>query len=194
MHGSGWARHVITLILGGARAGKSRRALTLAGDQRVVGFIATAQAFDDEMRDRILAHRAERPVSWQTIEAPIDVAEAVRALSPTSTVIIDCITLWVSNLLLRNEADPQRARDAADAHVQALIDALQRRHVASYLVSNEVGLGIVPSTPLGRQYRDLLGRANAQLAAAADHVELLVAGLPLVLKQSPRLVPPSSTP
>lgn len=175
---------MITLILGGARAGKSRRALTLAGDQRSVVFVATAQTFDDEMNDRILIHRAERPAEWQTVEAPIDVADAVRSISPSSIVIIDCVTLWVSNILLRDEADPRRAQESVDAHVVSLIDVLRQRRAPSYLVSNEVGLGIVPATPLGRQYRDLLGRANARLAGAAHHVELLVAGLPLVLKPS----------
>ncbi len=175
--------HMITLILGGARAGKSRRALALAAEHGAVTFVATAQAFDDEMRDRILVHQAERSSDWHTIEAPIEVGDAVRSIAPASTVIVDCITLWVSNILLRDEADFARAQEAVDTHVAALLDALRERTAPSYLVSNEVGLGIVPASPLGRQYRDLLGRANASLAAAADRVELLVAGLPLVLKQ-----------
>ena len=173
---------MITLVLGGARAGKSRRALTLAGDECTVAFVATAQAFDDDMHARILLHQAERPAVWQTIEVPIDVADAVREIAPASTVIIDCITLWVSNILLSHESEPQRAQAAVDAHVMSLITVLQQRRTPTFLVSNEVGLGIVPSTSLGRHYRDLLGRANAQLAAAAERVELLVAGLPLVLK------------
>ena len=180
---------MITLILGGARAGKSRRALSLAGDQRSVVFVATAQAFDEEMSGRILVHRAERPAEWHTIEAPIDVADAVRSITPSSIVIIDCVTLWVSNILLREENDARRAQDAVNAHVTSLIDVLRQRRAASFLVSNEVGLGIVPATPLGRQYRDLLGRANARLAEAADHVEVLIAGLPLVLKPSREPVP-----
>jgi adenosyl cobinamide kinase/adenosyl cobinamide phosphate guanylyltransferase len=173
---------MITLILGGARAGKSRRALTLAGDERTVAFVATAQAFDDDMHERILLHRAERPSVWQTIEVPIDVAAAVRGIAPASTVIIDCVTLWVSNILLSHESDLHSAQAAVEAHVTSLITVLRQRSAPTLLVSNEVGLGIVPSTSLGRHYRDLLGRANAQLAAAAERVELLVAGLPLVLK------------
>lgn len=184
---------MITLILGGARAGKSRRALTLVGDHHAVVFVATAQPFDDEMRARIAAHRAERRAEWQTIEEPLDVADALRGVAPTSIVIIDCVTLWVSNILLLDHTDARQAQDAVDAHVTSLIDVLRERRAPSYLVSNEVGLGIIPTTPLGRQYRDLLGRANAQLAAAAAHVELLVAGLPLTLKPSPPMAAPPPT-
>ncbi len=173
---------MITLLLGGARAGKSTRALTLAGEVSSACFVATAEAFDDEMRDRILVHQAERSPRWQTIEAPIEVAAAVRAIAPETTVIVDCVTLWVSNLLHAAGSDLARAQPAVTAHISALLEAAAARTAPTIIVSNEVGLGIVPATPLGRQYRDLLGRANSVLAAAADRVELLVAGLPLVLK------------
>lgn len=173
---------MITFLLGGARAGKSTRALTLAGESSSVCFVATAEAFDDEMRDRILVHQGERPARWQTIEAPVEVAAAVRTIAPDTTVIIDCVTLWVSNLLHAADSDPVRAQAAVTTHITALLAAAGARTAPMIIVSNEVGLGIVPATPLGRHYRDLLGRANSVLASAAHRVELVVAGLPLVLK------------
>lgn len=177
--------HGLTLILGGARSGKSafaERQARLAG--RAVTFVATATALDDDMRARIRQHRLSRPAEWRTLEAPRQVGEALSAVTPTPVVIVDCVTLWVSNILL---AFPEDAPfDMVNAAVQAEIESmltLQARWGGSWLcVSNEVGLGIVPAYALGRRYRDVLGWANQQLAQAAARVVLMVAGLPLVVK------------
>lgn len=172
----------LTLILGGARSGKSDFAQALArqrgGD--AVLFVATAQAHDDEMRVRIEAHRARRPAAWQTIEAPRDLAHALQnARGEPRVVVIDCLTLLVSNILLADERD-------AEARLTNEVDALlawQRAHAAEMIVvSNEVGWGIVPDYPLGRAYRDRLGAINQRVARQADEVFLTVAGLPVEIK------------
>ena len=167
----------VTLVLGGARSGKSRRAQALAeaaeAGRRV--FIATAQAFDAEMRDRIDRHRADRDGRWQTVEAPVDLAAAITlADAPDALLLVDCLTLWTSNLLLAD-------RPLAPA-LDALCAALASVHGRVVLVSNEVGWGIVPDNALARRFRDLAGIVNQRVAAAADRVELVVAGLPMVLK------------
>jgi adenosylcobinamide kinase/adenosylcobinamide-phosphate guanylyltransferase len=176
----------LVFILGGARSGKSayaeRRARGRGGS---VVFVATATASDDEMARRIAAHRAGRPADWTTIEAPVAVAAHLDALPhATATVIVDCLTLLVSNLLLAHEAE---SKDAVARRVEAEIDALLDRYAAGtatwLVVSNEVGLGLVPPYPLGRLYRDLLGRVNARVAARADRVYLMVAGLPIDVKR-----------
>lgn len=167
----------LTLVLGGARSGKSRHAEALA---RATGlprlYVATAEPFDDEMRERIDRHRADRAGDgWQTVEAPLDLAEALRAARATGGVtLVDCATLWLSNLLLAE-------RDVAAAQAE-LLATLAVSGGPVVIVSNEVGFGIVPETPLGRRFRDAQGRLNAALAAAADRVTLVVAGLPLDLK------------
>lgn len=191
----------LTFLLGGVRAGKSARALQLAhkyASESVNGsvlFVATAQAFDDEMIQRIAAHRAERPPHWSTLEEPIEITGSIArhlASSPaTAVVVIDCLTLWVSNILLScSESDnvemiaATRTRDLLSS-IQALSansTAANRKPVRWIIVSNEVGLGIVPQTLMGRQYRDALGRANQLVAAAASEVTLLVAGLEMPLK------------
>jgi adenosylcobinamide kinase/adenosylcobinamide-phosphate guanylyltransferase len=148
-------------------------------------FVATATASDEEMARRIAAHRAGRPATWRTLEAPHGVGAAIAASGDrATTIVVDCLTLLVSNLLMRHEA----AGEAAVAReVAAEIDALLRAAEASVatwiVVSNEVGMGLVPPYPLGRWYRDLLGRVNARVAARADKAYLLVAGLPLDLKR-----------
>ena len=173
----------LILVLGGARAGKSSYALQLAAErERVSGskvcFIATAQALDEDMATRIERHRAERPSQWLTIEEPYEIDEALRR-TDARIVIVDCLTLLVSNWLLRDELEcEQKLNDL----IESLISSARLRDQTVICVSNEVGLGLVPDTPMGRRYRDLLGRVNQQLAQAADEVYLLVAGLPLRLK------------
>ncbi len=189
----------LILILGGARSGKSAAAEALAGRRSggaPVLFVATARPSDDEMRARIARHQGERPAHWHTIEAPLHPAEAIRASQATHAtpvVLLDCITLLVANHLL--DALPDVAGDtlpaADEARAQAIIDAAIADLLAAYratdatmiLVSNEVGMGLVPPYPLGRAYRDLLGRVNARLAAQADAVLLLIAGLPIEITQ-----------
>jgi adenosylcobinamide kinase/adenosylcobinamide-phosphate guanylyltransferase len=168
----------LTLVLGGARSGKSRYAegLITAGAPPWT-YVATAQAGDDEMAERIAAHRARRHAGWQTIEAPHDLAGAVAAASAHAPLLVDCLTLWLTNRMLA-EAD-------LDAEIGRLEEALARRAGAAVLVSNEVGYGIVPDNALARRFRDAQGRLNQRLAARADRVVLVVAGLPLVVKGRP---------
>lgn len=164
----------ITLVLGGARSGKSQYAerLVVARPAPWI-YIATAQAFDAEMRARITEHQARRDGGWQTIEAPVDLA---RAMAPhrSKPVLIDCLTLWLTNLMLGGHDIPLALR--------ALEAELDTRDGPVVLVSNEVGLGLVPETPLGRSFRDEAGRLNQRIAQKADHVAFMVAGLPLTLK------------
>jgi adenosylcobinamide kinase/adenosylcobinamide-phosphate guanylyltransferase len=168
----------VTLVLGGARSGKSRYAegLVTASAPPWI-YLATAQALDDEMTARIAAHRARRNADWHTIEAPHDVVGALTALPANAAMLIDCLTLWLSNRMLAN-AD-------LDAEMDDLENALARRAGAAVLVSNEVGFGIVPDNALARRFRDLQGRLNQRLAARAERVVLLVAGLPMFLKGGP---------
>lgn len=163
-------------VIGGARSGKSRHAQRMAeasGDALV--FIATAQAFDDEMRDRIDRHRADRDARWRTVEAPIELAEAIsREDREGAVILVDCLTLWASNLLLcGGDAEPQ---------IAALIEAIARPRGRIILVANEVGLGIVPDNALARAFRDLAGTINQRVAAACDRVDLIVAGIALTAK------------
>lgn len=163
-------------VLGGARSGKSRYAQAraeAAGGNPV--FVATAEAFDDEMRDRIARHRADRDARWTTAEAPRDLPAAIDALNGEGAVVlVDCLTLWVSNLLLA-DADMTRARQQLCAAIRGFDGTL-------ILVANEVGLGIVPDNALARRFRDAAGLLNQSVAAVADEVVLLTAGLPLILK------------
>ena len=157
-------------LLGGARSGKSDRAQQLATESGLpVTVIATATAGDDEMIARIQHHRASRPHGWSTIEEPIDLAAAIQSANEGDFVIVDCLTLWVSNLLEAGSA-PDAIRTAAEISAAAMAD---RRGV---VVSNEVGLGIVPANPLARTYRDVLGAVNAGFARCAERSVLMVAG------------------
>lgn len=184
----------LTLLLGGARSGKSRYAQEWAQARggRVL-FVATAQAFDDEMRERIDRHQQERPTGWRTLEAPLAVGDAVaeafaEAPETYGTVVLDCMTLLASNVLLAQpeEATVHQITDALLAEVQEIV-TLCRRHPGDWLVvTNEVGMGIVPMTRMGRDYRDALGAANQHLAATADEVVLFVAGIPWKLKETPK--------
>jgi adenosyl cobinamide kinase/adenosyl cobinamide phosphate guanylyltransferase len=167
----------LTLVLGGARSGKSRYAESVIAAlppafQPPWVYVATAQAGDAEMAQRIAAHRARRGSDWQTIEAPRDLYAALK--SAKAPVLVDCLTLWLSNLMLA-EADI----DAETAHLE---QALAAATTPVVLVANEVGSGIVPEYPLGRRFRDLQGILNQRIAAPADRVVLVVAGIPLAIK------------
>ena len=164
------------LIVGGARSGKSHRALELARDMapdRV--FIATAEPSDAEMAERIERHRVDRGPGFSTVEAPLKLVEALAtAASPDRVLVVDCLTLWLSNLM-------HYGRDV-DATMAALTRFLARPPGPVILVSNEVGTGLVPGTPLGREFRDAQGSLNQAVAAVCQRVEFMVAGLPMVLK------------
>lgn len=163
------------LVLGGARSGKTRHGLACAealGSARV--YIATAEAGDAEMAARIARHRAERGAGWSTLEAPLELADALAAVDGADAVLVDCLTLWLSNLMLAG-------RDAEAAGAR-LLAALAAAAVPVVLVSNEVGLGLVPETPLGRRFRDAQGLLNQRVAAAVGCVDFVAAGLPLRLK------------
>jgi adenosylcobinamide kinase / adenosylcobinamide-phosphate guanylyltransferase len=167
----------LTFLLGGARSGKSALAVELAGSWTgSVTVIATAEAGDEEMAARIRLHRDERPAEWATVEEPLELEAALRGVNDGSAVVVDCLSLWVSNLIGRGDEDGEiEARGRSAAAVAAERDAL------TIAVSNEVGLGVVPATQLGRRYRDVLGRINTEWAAAADHAALVVAGRQLPL-------------
>lgn len=168
----------VTLVLGGARSGKSRYAESLitSGAPPWI-YVATAEALDDEMAQRIAAHRTRRDDRWQTIEAPRDPAGALVAAPAGASVLVDCVTLWLSNLLLA-DAD-------IEADIARLDNALARMQGTTVLVANEVGYGIVPDNALARRFRDWQGCINQRLAARADRVVLVVAGLPLFVKGQP---------
>lgn len=176
----------MSLLLGGARAGKSAYAMRLAQDsERASGsdvcFIATAQGLDEDLTKRIARHRAERPTNWRTIEEPCQIDDALRQASEVRIVIVDCLTLFVSNWLMRHE-DEHECEQFVRRVTRNFLALARTRQQTIICVSNEVGLGVVPETGLGRVFRDLLGRVNQEFAAAADEVYLLVAGLPLQLK------------
>jgi adenosylcobinamide kinase/adenosylcobinamide-phosphate guanylyltransferase len=167
------------LVVGGQRSGKSRYAeqLVLASGWKPV-YLATATVGDAEMAGRVATHRLRRADAWETFEEPLALTDALGAAAlPGSAVLVECLTLWLSNLM---EAD----RDI-DAETRRLLAALEEARAPVVIVSNEVGSGVVPANPLGRRYADALGTLNQQVAAAADHVILVAAGLPLVLKPAP---------
>jgi adenosylcobinamide kinase/adenosylcobinamide-phosphate guanylyltransferase len=166
---------------GGVRSGKSTFALarTRALGQRRV-FIATAQAFDDEMRDRIALHRSERGDDFRTIEEPLAVAQAVAGLDGVDVVLIDCLTLWLSNMLLREMSTLQIFE-----RVDELVAVLAQRRFHSVIVTNEVGMGIVPESALGRTFRDIAGIAHQRIARHADEIDVAILGTVLRIKPAP---------
>lgn len=164
----------VTLVLGGARSGKSARALHIAAAPPHT-FVATAEALDDEMAARIALHKSERDASWSLVEAPVELSEAIRRHSaPDTTLLVDCLTLWLSNIM-------HAGRDCAD-ETDSLIAALSAADGSVVLVSNEVGLGLAPDNALGRRFRDEQGRLNRRIAEHCDIVEFVAAGLSLKLK------------
>ena len=169
----------LTLVLGGARSGKSRHGeeLVLGLSQGLDGkpvYIATAEALDEEMRRRIAEHRKRRGEGWTTVEAPLELAHSIAALDPGAPALVDCLTLWLSNAML-DKRDLARECDG-------LIQAMRRCAAPLVAVSNEVGLGVVPDTALGRAFRDAQGILNQRVAAIAGRVVLMTAGIPLVVK------------
>jgi adenosyl cobinamide kinase/adenosyl cobinamide phosphate guanylyltransferase len=163
------------LVLGGARSGKSAMAERLAVESRgPVIFIATGEARDEEMEARIRRHREDRPPSWQTVEAPVDLVAAIASSSLGDFLVVDCLTLWVSNLL-------EKGMDSSDINVVAAAVAKELSRRRGVVVSNEVGLGIVPANELARAFRDTLGSVNATFALAAERAVLMVAGRVLEL-------------
>ena len=162
----------VTLLLGGARSGKSRIAEQLVtSSPGQVALIATAEARDQEMAERIQRHREARPEGWLVVEEPLDLSGAIERLPAGTRVVIDCLTLWVSNLIEQGLDD-----EAVEASARAAAAVVQAHSADSVVVSNEVGSGIVPANTLARRYRDLLGRVNSIWAEGADHVLLSVAG------------------
>ena len=165
----------LTFLIGGARSGKSEHAEKLVTDHPAPWiYIATAQAYDDEMRDRVALHRSRRVEGWETIEAPHNLAEALSQIPDGRPVLVDCFTLWLTNRMLA-EAD-------LEAECDRLEEVLRSPRGPWFVVSNEVGLGIVPDNPLARRFRDCAGRLHQRIAAQADQVLFMVAGLPMQVK------------
>lgn len=174
---------MLTVLVGGARSGKSALATELAARSgRPVVFVATATAADAEMADRIRRHRAERPAGWTTVEAPVDVGGALDAADDAACVVVDCLSLWTMNVF----AEPE---GAVLARVAEQVARARARSGPTIVVANEVGSGIVPSDAASRRYRDLLGRVNAAWSRAADRAYLVVAGRTLALQDPTELAP-----
>lgn len=167
----------LILITGGIRSGKSAFAESLFKGAPKVVYAATAIAADEEMAARIAAHKARRPPSWETIEEPVDLAGVARTVPADVPLLVDCLGVWVSNLLSAGIPEAE-----INKRVDELLQVLAGREETTVAVTNEVGMGIVPSYPLGRVYRDVLGRVNQQAATAADSVYLLICGIPITLK------------
>jgi adenosylcobinamide kinase/adenosylcobinamide-phosphate guanylyltransferase len=173
----------IILLLGGARSGKSHYAQQLAAELgKKVLFVATGEGLDEEMKSRIAEHKKDRPQNWRTLEIPTGVGKGIeKQIGDAEVVVIDCITLLISNLL-RGEPDYPEAEKIIKAEINKLIAAMDKLNASFVIVSNEVGMGLVPETKLGRVYRDLLGKANQLLAGHATEVYLMLACLPVQVK------------
>lgn len=173
-----------TLVIGGCRSGKSSHALHLAdriGKTRKI-FLATCIPRDDEMHQRVFRHQAERGEGWMTVETPLYLSKAIGDIGPNADVLlVDCLTLWVSNLMME-QADPDAPEDLIAAQTLFLVESLQTAACPVILVTNEVGAGIVPDNPLAREFRDIVGKVNQKIAAAADHVVWMVSGIPVKIK------------
>lgn len=166
----------LTFLLGGARSGKSRHAEELITALPAPWiYVATAQAFDDEMRERVAQHRARRADGWQTCDAPFDLSATMRAVPDGAPVLLDCLTLWLTNVMLAEQ-------QPVEAAVEELAETLRQPRGPWFVVSNEVGMGIVPENALARRFRDEQGRLNQKVAAIADAVLFMVAGLPMKVK------------
>ena len=168
---------VIIFVIGGARSGKSSFALGRAGETKgIKAYVATGEPLDDEMRDRIEKHRAQRGKDWVTFEEPIRIAQVLEKIAHDYTAaVIDCLTIWLSNLMLRTET--------VECEIDAFLGFLKKRDCPTlFIVANEVGMGIVPDNALSRKFRDLAGNLNQDVAAIADEVYLVTAGVPLRIK------------
>ncbi len=173
-----------TLVIGGCRSGKSSHALHLADGMGNAGkiFLATCIPRDDEMHQRVSRHQAERGPGWIAVETPVFLPEAIRDIGPSAGVLlVDCLTLWVSNLMME-DAVPDAPGDLLAMQTRRLIESLRAAACPVILVTNEVGAGIVPDNPLARQFRDAVGQVNQQIAACADQVIWMVAGIPVTIK------------
>lgn len=178
---------ILTFVTGGARSGKSRYALDLAlRSARRPAFVATAEPFDDGMSDRIQRHREERGSQFFTVEEPVDLAGALRRLPPeTDLAVVDCLTVWLGNLLYRREGQPEPlSADPGDyEEIRNFLGLLNGPHTPLIVVTNEVGMGIISENALARLFTDLSGRLNQEVAARADRVVLMVSGIPMVAKE-----------
>ena len=184
---------MIRLIIGGCRSGKSSFAEKIArtSDSPDIYYLATAEIRDEEMRDRVEKHQGSRPESWQTIEEPYHVSKEVEIIPDRSLVLLDCITLLISNILLqgdeagKDESNYSKSGSETDVmnELKSLIKVARKKEVELIMVSNEVGMGLVPNYRLGREYRDISGRANQFLAKESDEVYITYAGLPIEIKE-----------
>lgn len=170
----------ITLITGGARSGKSRYALEFASRFGERAFIATCEPFDEEMKQRVERHRKERGDSFHSVEAPVELGKAIGSLGPdTGVAVVDCLTVWLGNLIHRNEE-----LDVADPRVNEFVEVLEDPPCDLVIVTNELGMSIVPANPLSRRFRDLSGWVNQEVARRAQRVILMISGIPVTVKDA----------